>query len=552
MNSNLFGRIFVALASLAAAYVVAPVAHAGGPLIVIDGQAVRWARSEVRGGLLNSQTVDEQGRVQYRVDSGRLGSLSNDRAIRLVDRIFGLYTGVPTASIEFVNAGPIRDPDTGEVVNVDGSNAGKFLSSRNPTFQNPIIFDNDGSITGSGGVLGFFRILQLDADSKSLREAAVVLNSSIINEVGGEVPFLGVFTHEFGHFAGPLDHAQINGRIAGGSVSSPGLTQTQAYDLYAPFTETLYPFIFDGPSGSTLSNLGFANSGPFIATLDMDTENALSNLYPTDGYRDSRGGIEGQVLIRTFDGDIAVAGVNVVARRLDQGPHPPPPGTKAFPGDQVPLDSDNVPLSPPAQPATDSLTTVSSAVTGLEFGRGGYRIQGLPPGQYLIEIQEIDPKAVQGSGIGPLDRPLVIPIPEFYNGLAESGDPTDLATEFTPVSVAAGQVTSGIVIILNGISSAGELVTEQEPNDVKNRGQRLSLPVVVQGNADATDSSKLKMSLPDGTTDKIEDLYRITVDTEQVVFILLQPTSGTGDLDLYLFNTDVSKKKSSLDDPALL
>ena len=120
--------------------------YAGGPLLVVNGQAVRWPHGEVRGGPLNSQTVDAAGRVLYRVDSGPLGPLTNEQATAFVDRIFKLYTDIPTASIEFVNAGRIIDPTTGSPVDVNGTNAGKFLSHSKPTFQNPIIFDGDGAI----------------------------------------------------------------------------------------------------------------------------------------------------------------------------------------------------------------------------------------------------------------------------------------------------------------------------------------------------------------------------------------------------------------------
>jgi hypothetical protein len=205
---------------------VAPLSRAGGPLALVDGRAMRWARGEVRGGPLNSTTVDAAGRVLYHVDTGKLGTLSEEQAVAFVDRIFQQYNDIPTATIEFANAGSIIDPTNNQPANVNGNNMGRFLSSSNPTFQNPIIFDSDGSITGSGGVLGFFGFLQLDTTNAELREGFVVLNGQPLR--GGSITptsFLGVFTHEFGHFAGPLDHAQINGNIASegaGVVLPPG------------------------------------------------------------------------------------------------------------------------------------------------------------------------------------------------------------------------------------------------------------------------------------------------------------------------------------------
>jgi len=530
-------------------------AYAGGPLIVIDGHAVRWSRAEIRGGPLNSQTVDQSGRVLYRVDSGRLGPLNNAQATAIVDRIFKLYTDIPTADIELLNGGRILDPTTGDPVDVTGTNAGRFLSERNPTFQNPIIFDTDGSITGGGGVLGLFGFLQVDDPSNpsELREGFVVLNGAPLTKGSlSTTSFLGVFTHEFGHFAGPLDHAQINGNIAEngvGSILPPGFTRAQAFDLYTPFTETLYPFLFDAPQDSQLG-IQFEDSGFFVATLDLDTQNALSNLYPTADYLASRGSIEGRVLFRFGDSEIPISGINVIARRIDQGAYPPPLGTTAFPSSPT-VDSDGVPQPPPAQAATDSLATAVSAVTGLDFGSGAYRIQGLPAGQYLVEIQQINPKAILGSGIGPLQKQFQMPIKEeFFNGSLDSSNSSNV---FMPVAVSAGQLTTGIDFIINGVSNAlPTLFDEREPNEKKKKAQRLDIPAEVSASAADTDDSLLRMSLPDGSTDPIEDLYKITVDQTRIVFIILEPTSGSGDLDLYLFNSDVSKKRSSLDDPNLL
>src|SRR5262245_26325462 len=167
-NRRIFG-LAVTLVIIGAA---ASWAYAGGPLFVIGNQPVIWQRTEVRGGPLNTQTVDPNGVVQYRVDSGPLGPLSNAQAVAIADRIFGLYNNIPTSTIRFNDAGPILDPTSGSPVDVTSANAGKFIG-RTPTFQNPIIFDSDGSITGGGGVLGFFGFLQVDNNNARLQEAFV-------------------------------------------------------------------------------------------------------------------------------------------------------------------------------------------------------------------------------------------------------------------------------------------------------------------------------------------------------------------------------------------
>ena len=558
MSTQRLSLLSVVLLGIIGAVIVAvgPLARAGGPLALVDGRPVRWARGEVRGGPLNSTTVDAAGRVLYHVDTGKLGTLSEEQAVAFVNRIFQQYTDIPTATIEFANAGSIIDPTNNQPANVNGDNMGRFLSSSNPTFQNPIIFDSDGSITGSGGVLGFFGFLQIDTTNAELREGFVVLNGRPLKN-GSITPtsFLGVFTHEFGHFAGPLDHAQINGNIASegdGAVLPPGFSGVGAFDLYAPFTETMYPFIFNAPLGSQLAGqFEFEDSGFFIATLDLDTQNALSNLYPTAGYLASNGSIEGHVVIRTASGDVAVNGINVVARRLSPGGgYPPSSATLAFPIAPT-LDGDGVPSAPPNQAATDSLKFVSSAVSGMEFGPGTYRIQGLPPGDYLVEIQQINPDADGASGIGPLNKQFPVTVPELYNAAGESA--TDNPNDFVPVTVTAGGVTENIDIILNGFSNAAlPIINETEPNEKKKQAQPLIFPVELHGAASDSDTSKVKINFGEQGVGRVHDLYKFEVTTAGVFVIILDPVSGLGDMDMYLLDNSFSGKKIPIESASMV
>lgn len=551
MSNRLNIRLALSFAVFVAIVIVAaPLVRAGGPLLVLNGQATKWPSHQVRGGPLNTETIDALGRVQYRVDSGPLGPLTNQQATAFVDRIFGEYTDIPTASIEFVNAGRIMNPATNLPIDVNGSNFGVIASSNNPTFQNPIVFDSDGSITGDSDVLGFFGFLQIDETANEVHEGIVVLNGASLTGIGALSPtsFLGVFTHEFGHFAGPLDHAQINGHFADffSDAFPPGFNKAQAYDLYAPFIETVYPFILPRPPGAQSD---FEDTGFFIATLDMDTKNALSNLYPTANYLATTGSIEGRVVIRTATGDIPVNGINVVARRRNQGVYHPPLGTVAF-TTAPSLDADGVPQVPQAQASTDPLATVSSAVTGLDFGNGTYRIQGLPQGDYIIEIQQIIPDALGGSSIGPLASQFPLPVEEFFSGPRESNN--ESPTDFELVTVTAGNLSTGVDIVLNGFSNAAVAMTnEVEQNHKQKKAQRISLPVELLGAAGATNKSTVLVNLGQGDSDKIEDLYRITVTTATRVYIFLEATSGEGDLDLYLFASNV-KKNTSLGDSRVI
>ncbi|MGH9822707.1 MAG: hypothetical protein ACREDR_05585, partial [Blastocatellia bacterium] len=262
-------------------------AYAGGPLILVNGKPVTWPQNPsmlpVLGGPQNLETVDAQGNVLYRVDAGTLGPLSNQQATAIVDHIFQQYSSIPTSTIRLKNAGSIVDPITGQPgVDVTSKNAGEFLGNT-ATFNNAIIFDSRGNIIGDPLILGEFGTRVIDP-SGFQEEGFVMLNgNSLTQNIVSTTSFIGVFQHEFGHFVGPLDHEQINGIVGDTRLAPAGFTAGQAFDLFAPFTETLYPFIYGAPSGSQLG-AQFPDSGFFIATLDMDTQNAVSNLYPTPGY----------------------------------------------------------------------------------------------------------------------------------------------------------------------------------------------------------------------------------------------------------------------------
>lgn len=544
-------------------------ALAGGPLFVAsNGTPVLWPKREIKGGPLNSNTVNAQNQIVYRVDMGPLGTLSNAEATKFVDRIFKLYTDIPTSTIEFVNGGPILDPRNGQPVDINKSNVGLVLSGRSPSFQNPIVFDSDGSITGSGGVLGFFGPLSFSRGLNSIdhTEGFVVLNGATINLAGGKIPFVGVFTHEFGHLAGPLDHSEIYGSIASGDSSAnvpDGFADRgQRFDVFAPFTETVYPFIYDAPSTSKLAAQGFGSSGSFIASLSFDDALAMSMLYPAPGFLpteagSANGGITGKVMIRTSNGDIPVTGLNVIARRVSKGMYPPSPSLDVF-GGKPSLDGDGVPLPPDAsRPELDPLITSASYVSGELRGDGAYQFLGLPPGDYMISVERINPGALGGSGIGPRSNAgqINLAVPENYSGTNESNDPTkDNPKTSTSVTVVAGAVNTNIDVILNGFGvDPSTNVRESEPNEIKKQAQKLSGNTRIMGTLGATDKVGIMVDFGDGTVDPVQDLYRVDLKTPTALAIFLKSDPNTN-VDIYLFNKSIPKKGGtvSINSPIIL
>jgi hypothetical protein len=536
-GSRRWWTIVLSCAALVAATTALGV-EASGPLYVIDGKPVIWADHDVRGGPLNSQTVavDQRGKrtVFYRVDAGALGPISHDDGVRITDRIFGEYSGIPTADIEFVNAGPIRDPDTGLPMDVDGTNFGKVFDFTHPTFQNPIIFDSDGAILGVGGILGLFGALAIEPDASAITESVVVFNGSYTLST---TSFLGVFTHEFGHFAGPLDHTQINGSIASyrsNAAVPEGMSVAQAYDLFGPFIETLHPILIAAPAGSTV---GFPSSAFFIATLDLDTKNGLSSLYPNLIYRLTRGSIDGDVFFRSGKDKVPVPGMNVVARRVSRGPYPPPNDTLAY-TTSPPLDADGVPAPPPARNVTDSLATAASAVTGLDFGYGGYRIQGLPLGAYEVMLQNLVPSFIGGSRLGPL--PFQLPLPYLESYFHRPTTSLDVRT-FTPVPAIPAVTTPKVDIEILGLdSSEPNSFEESDPHFTKATAVDLgTLPARVAAESAVGDPFAVQIDLGGGFTAPLHDLYKFTLTAPvTLVYITLEPKADVGDLDLYLLRSN--------------
>ncbi|MEO6026651.1 MAG: hypothetical protein ABIR79_07290 [Candidatus Binatia bacterium] len=91
--------------------------------------------------------------------------------------------------------------------------------------------------------------------------------------------------------------------------------------------------------------------------------------------------------------------------------------------------------------------------------KGLFEIPGLPPGDYTVEIEQIDPSFTGGSSVGPVDPPATLPGPaEFWNGANESGTSTDVPSEASVIAVGAATAIGSINLVINdgttGVSTA--------------------------------------------------------------------------------------------------
>tara|TARA_B100000315_G_C14594085_1_gene597661 strand:- start:3174 stop:5105 length:1932 start_codon:yes stop_codon:yes gene_type:complete len=363
----------------------------GGPFVInTEGEPQVWNTTQP---------------IPFHTDLGPLGLLTNAEAVALVEEALQVWEAVPSSSVSFTAAGSLP-------VNVTGSNVFSILGIAGDGIS-PIIFDHDGSvidaILGRGAsrdVLGLTAI-ELGVSDRIL-EAQAILNGAVLDgspaqltgadDVSRDI-FLATIIHEFGHYIN-LDHSQINSELAfDGDVTN---------DDSLP---TMFPIALDSESKST---------------LHFDDVATVSTLYPTADFLTSTGSIEGEIFLG--DGAIPFQGANVIARRTV---------------DRV----------------RDATSYVSGALFKNNFGggtgdlalKGRYKVSGLLPGDYTIEVEQIHPTFTGGSSLNPLDPPAILPGPEeFYNGEQEAGSTVeDNPSEKTEINVSAGEIVSDIDILLN-------------------------------------------------------------------------------------------------------
>jgi len=368
-------------------------AGAAGPLIVNGvGQPLVW----------NTRPIP------YNPDQGTLGMLANSNAVSFVAARFATWTGVPTASISFVNAGALP-------ADVTGVNATAYFGVCGDNL-NPIIFDSDGSVIRTLFGVGQENVI-LGASGPDcasyvppvITEASAILNGRFIDgttsQVNPEVSladFAGVFTHEFGHYIG-LDHSQIN--------------LTEAFDSNTANDNTIatmFPILINGSEQ---------------ASLNLDDRVAASMLYPSANFYSSTGSIRGSVL--RADGATPFQGAYVIAREIGN-PRINAVGTASgF-------------LFEPGQPGGPPAPSL----------KGYYQLDGLTAGtSYTVGVEPIDSRFTGGSSVGPLSPPAALSVPEFWNGANEAAtNPPDNPSAATAVPVSAGNPVTGINIILNTVS----------------------------------------------------------------------------------------------------
>lgn len=381
--------------------------------------------------------------LTYWTDQGLLGFRTNAEANQIASDAFSAWANVTTANITFNRAGALGGDVTSlnyqsveDAINsctgLPGDPAGGIAKPRS------VIYDTDGSIIdlvfGAGNsdfTLGFAypTCLTSDGTTNLYNRGLAVMGG---NGNPTTIALQATMTHEFGHMIG-LDHSQIN-------VECLSFCSTDAL----AGLPTMFPVLEDDTEMSTPARDDIAG----ISALYPETVNSPPGQVP---FASTTGQITGRIYFS--DGMTQVQNLNVIARMVD---------------------------NPATAGVDESKTTAVSSLSGFLFtGDNGnpivqypgispslngsrdpaligyYEIPGLPPGNYTIEVEAIDPSFTLGSGLGPVGNlGIVFPMPatacpdgEFYD-LAESNN--DVCTDKTPVPVGAGSDTGNVNIILNG------------------------------------------------------------------------------------------------------
>jgi hypothetical protein len=427
-------------------------AHAGGPLYVIAvGDAMKPARWEgtvpvyLDSGPLSTRCQrDDTGACMLDGNGNPVLEvlLSQQAGDDLIANTVAQWSSVPTSSFRAKIAG--RSP-----VDITGANVTTVIGAENGGGIQ-VIYDADGSVIseltgGDGyGILGIASPELMAADgSTQIVEGWLIVGGAWL-EVSSTDPVSGVVTHEFGH-AINLAHTQTNGYLASnnpnawsyyaGGPEQAGPDQcgqaTAGYPA-ANQVETMYPFIDPWPDSPTY------NSPEMAKVDDADDRNALSSIYPAAGYAANTGTLKGNIVAK--DGRSPLTGINVIARRVDQG--------NPF----------------------DAISRISGDATqGLLGADGSFVMTGLVPGaSYLVYIDQLR------AGAFSTPKALLLG-PEEYWDAGESGDASaDNACRSTPITVAAGE-TREIQVAVNGIPRAPTFtqIPYVLPNAVSDDGRKI-------------------------------------------------------------------------------
>lgn len=450
-------------------------------------------------GVLGQPVVWAGGQVNYFVDQGGLGSLSNAQAKAMMDAAATVWNAVPTAAVKLTDAGSLAEDVNGGNVQA-GAAAPQVLSFAAPSDVSStatatpvgVVFDTDGSVidalegTGSStptncsqnGVLVWLDNFNTNA---TFAHGVMVLNGRCT----GTANLLAMMSYQveraFGRILG-LDFAQVND----GALTSAN-----------PNSALAWP-VMDAAEGDCGAAGGTCITSP--ATAHWDDVAALNRMYPvTVG---NIGNFTGKLLTAvntvSIQGTVAfpdgqgMQGVNVVARPLDGNGNPMYQYTVTFVSGSYFNGNHGNSVTGWYGADGNRLDRFGGNAAALE---GFFDLSGmpLPPGvttaNYQVSFEAVNPQYANGSAVGPYwmgsPSPSGVLQTMTVNGLSAGGAQQvsvnsmsairrPIARPVMPVWPTRG-IESASMAIASGVLKAAAEGTEAQPQPLPSTGAWMSL-----------------------------------------------------------------------------
>ena len=380
---------------------------AGGP---------RWVAgvSYFSPAVLGQPVIWQSGQVQYFVDRGPLGPVSNTQATAMVDAAAALWSAVPTAAVTLTDAGNLAEDVMGSNVVSSSGTGGNALSFAAPSDVTPnstgtpiaVVFDSDGSVInaleGQGASTptdceqnGLLVWIDNMNNNATLAHGVIVLNGRCATSPNLLAMMSYQLQRAFGQILG-LDYSQVNDQAL--SMATNATNAARAWPVMQPINHEC------GATGGTCI--------PNPGSLRMDDIAALNRLYPVTA--GNLAAFPGKVLTAantvsiqgtvTFPNGQGMQGVNVVARPLDANGNPLYQYTVTFVSGTYFAGNHGNPVTGWTDNYGNRLDRFGSNETALE---GFFDLSGipLPPGvteaNYQISFEGVNPLYIDSISVGP-------------------------------------------------------------------------------------------------------------------------------------------------------